>query len=306
MNDWVDIQVNGYAGVDFNDAALTGQALHAACEAMQDDGVAHFLPTIITDAAERMESRLANLVRLIETDTLASRMVVGLHVEGPFLSPQRGYIGAHPAEHAMPANLEITKRLLAAAAGHLRLFTLAPECDPQAQTTRFLADQGVLVSAGHTNASLDDLRRGIDAGLTMFTHLGNGCPIEMHRHDNIVQRALACREDLHFGLIADGHHIPLFALENYLRLIPRERVLLTTDAIAAAGLGPGTYCLAGQQVRVTENDAPRFDDSGQLAGSAATMPMLVSHVGSLGFDADTIDLFCGGNARRLLDLPATA
>lgn len=300
MSDFVDIQVNGYAGVDFNDDALTADALHRACQAMRSDGVVSFLPTVITDTLPAMQRRLQQLVKRTQEDALASQMVAGFHIEGPFLNPQPGYIGAHPTESTQLASVDVAKRLLDAADGRVRIFTLAPERDPHAATTRFLADQQILVSAGHTDASLDDLRRGIDAGLSMFTHLGNGCPVTLHRHDNIIQRALAVADQLHIGLIADGHHIPLFALQNYLRQIPASNVLLTTDAIAAAGLGPGKYPLAGRMVRVAENDAPRFDDSGQLAGSAATMPSMVQNLQSMGVDEQTIAAYCGGNARRVL------
>ncbi|QEG43380.1 N-acetylglucosamine-6-phosphate deacetylase [Roseimaritima ulvae] len=301
MSDFVDIQVNGYAGVDFNDDALSADDLHRACQAMRSDGVTAFLPTVITDTLDAMQRRLRQLVKRTQEDDLASQMVAGFHVEGPFLNPQLGYIGAHPTESTQLASVDAAKRLLDAAEGRVRIVTLAPERDPGAATTRFLADQQILVSAGHCDASLDELRRGIDAGLSMFTHLGNGCPVNLPRHDNIIQRVLAVADQLRIGLIADGHHIPLFALQNYLRQIPVANVILTTDAIAAAGLGPGTYPLAGRMVRVAENDAPRFDDSGQLAGSAATMPAMVQNLQAMGIDEPTIAAYCGGNARRVLE-----
>lgn len=302
MSGFVDIQVNGYAGVDFNGDELTAEAFHGACESLRRDGVAAFLPTLITAPVDCLQRRLATLASIVREDSLAAEMVAGVHVEGPFLNPAQGYIGAHSSEATGPAKVDLAKRLLEAAEGLVRIFTLAPECDEGAATTRYLADQGVIVSAGHCDPSLDDLKRGIDSGLRMFTHLGNGCPVTLPRHDNIVQRVLSLADHLHIGLIADGHHIPLFALQNYLRLTPRQHVVMTTDAIAAAGLGPGRFPLAGRIVSVAPNGPPRFDDSGQLAGSAATMPMMIENLQSMGTDPATIDAYCGGNARRLLEL----
>ncbi|QDS96405.1 N-acetylglucosamine-6-phosphate deacetylase [Roseimaritima multifibrata] len=298
---FVDLQVNGYAGIDFNDADITGEDLLHASQAMRQDGVQRFLPTVITDSVPLMEQRIKNLAELASQNPVTREMVAGFHVEGPFLNQSPGFIGAHPPQHSQLASVDVAKRLLAAAEGQVRIWTLAPECDPQSATTAFLADQGVLVSAGHCDPSLDQLKESIDAGLKLFTHLGNGCPMQMHRHDNIVQRVLSLADRLQIGLIADGHHIPLFALQNYLQLIPKDNVWITTDAIAAAGLGPGVYRLAGRDVRVAEGDAPRFDGSGNLAGSAATMPGMIENLKSIGIDSETIQAYCGGNASRLLD-----
>ena len=115
-----------------------------------------------------------------------------------------------------------------------RLVTLAPERDPGLKVTRWLAGQAILVSAGHCDASTDQLRAAIDAGLSMFTHLGNGCPTTLHRHDNIIQRVLSLRKRLTISFIADGVHVPAAALGNYLRLAGVDRSIVVTDAITAA------------------------------------------------------------------------
>ncbi|MEX0825095.1 MAG: N-acetylglucosamine-6-phosphate deacetylase, partial [Pirellulaceae bacterium] len=297
-----DPQVNGYAGVDFNADDLNVEALAKACQGMRTDGVERFLPTLITDSMESLVRRIRQLVAIADEDSLCREMVAGLHIEGPFMQPEQGYIGAHPVEHAIPPSLDAAKRLIEAGQGRIRIVTLAPERDADCIVTRFLSDQGIVVSAGHTNASRDQLQRSIDAGLKMVTHLGNGCPVNLPRHDNIVQRVLSLADSLFISFIADSHHIPLFALKNYLRLVPKQQVVLTTDAIAAAGLGPGTFPLAGRYVRVAEGDAPRFDDSGNLAGSAATMPQMVTHLQSMGISRSDQAAYCHDNIVRLLGL----
>ena len=218
---YVDLQVNGYAGVDFNSDALTAAELHHACERLDADGVAAFLATIITDDIAAMCRRLATLARLREHDSLAQRLIAGLHIEGPFLNDAAGYRGAHPADAMRDADPGSMKQLLDAAAGLTRIVTLAPERDEGGRTTAMLAANGIVVSAGHTDASVDELRTAIDEGLSMFTHLGNGCPMQLHRHDNIVQRALSLAPHLWMRFIADGAHVPFVALGNYLRLAGR-------------------------------------------------------------------------------------
>ena len=236
---YFDLQVNGYAGVDFNQDALAGADLRRACARLREDGVDGVLATVVTDQLPRMEARLARIAAIHRQDQLVCEVVRGIHVEGPFISAAPGYVGAHPAEAVRPADVETTKRLLDAAGGLVRLVTLAPECDPGMKVIRHLAKRNILVSAGHCDPSLDELHAAIDAGASMFTHLGNGCPIMLHRHDNVIQRVLSLHDRLTICFIGDGVHVPPMALKNYLRLAGLERTVVVSDAVAAAGLEAG-------------------------------------------------------------------
>jgi N-acetylglucosamine-6-phosphate deacetylase len=280
---YFDLQVNGYGGVDFNQDEISGGALHRACERLEADGVSDILATIITEHVDTMANRLESLARLREADALARRIIAGFHIEGPFLNEMPGYRGAHPVDAIRPANLDIMKRLLDAAHGLTKLVTLAPERDSQFQVTRFLSDSGVKVSAGHCEASLDELHAAIDAGLTLFTHLGNGCPMQLPRHDNIVQRALSLSDQLWICFIADGAHVPFFALKNYLRAAGIERCIVVTDAIAPAGLGPGRYTLGRWTLDIGADMVARAPDGSHLIGAAITMGQsaanLSQHIG---------------------------
>jgi N-acetylglucosamine-6-phosphate deacetylase len=162
-------------------------------------------------------------------------------------------------------------RLLDAAGGLTRLVTLAPERDANLEVTRMLSAQGIVVSAGHCDPTIDQLRAAMDAGVSMFTHLGNGCPMQMHRHDNIVQRVLSLAGKLWLCFIADGAHVPFVALGNYLRLGGDERCLVVSDCTAPAGLGPGRYTLGRWDIVVDEDMVPRAPDRSHLLGSAITM-----------------------------------
>lgn len=298
---YIDLQVNGYAGVDFNSDALTADALHAACERLAADGVAAILATVITDDLPAMCRRLARLAQLREKDPLAGRLIAGIHIEGPFINAADGFRGAHPAAAVVPADTGAMQQLLDAAAGLTRIVTLAPERDAGQRVIRVLANNGIIVSAGHTDASLDELRAAIDAGLRMFTHVGNGCPMHLHRHDNIVQRALSLSAALWLTFIADGAHVPSPALGNYLRLAGYGRGIIVSDAIAPAGLGPGRYTLGRQTVMVGADMVPRADDGSHFVGSAVTMRQSAEYLHrTLGLAEATVHQLTVANPRAAL------
>jgi N-acetylglucosamine-6-phosphate deacetylase len=229
-------------------------------------------------------------------------MIAGIHLEGPFISGEPGYVGAHPASAVQPATIPAMERLLEASAGHVRLVTLAPEQDEGCRVTRWLADRGVRVAAGHCNPSRDELAAAIDAGLSLFTHLGNGCPLHLPRHDNIIQRALSLADRLTITFIADGVHIPFFALRNYLQVAGIDRAVVVSDSIAAAGFGPGTFTLGSMTVVVDEQLATWSPDRSHLMGSALTMPTayrnLIEHVG---LSPDEARRLTYDNPRRVFD-----
>ncbi len=296
-----DLQVNGYAGVDFNADDLSAEQLHLACERLREDGVAGILATIVTDELPKMAARLRRIADIRGRDPLVSDIVWGLHIEGPFINETPGYVGAHPPQHVRPADVDRTKQLIEAGCGLTRLVTLAPERDAGLRTTRWLANQEVLVAAGHCDASLDDLRRAIDAGLSLFTHLGNGCPMMLHRHDNIIQRVLSLREHLTICLIGDGVHLPPYVLGNFLGLAGTERSIVVTDAISAARQGPGRYTIGGQSIEIGPDLVARSPDGSHFVGSTATMPRMVGVLrDQAGFSDDEIQSLLFRNPCRVL------
>ncbi len=286
---YVDLQLNGYRGIDFNSDDLTPAELHRACELLQADCVAGILATIITDDLSRMAARLAKIAASRRGDPLVREIVWGVHIEGPFLNETPGYVGAHPPEHVRPASIEAVERLLDAADGLTRIVTLAPERDAGLWVTHHLADRGVIVSAGHCDPSLDQLRAAIDAGLSMFTHLGNGCPLQLHRHDNIIQRVLSLADRLWVCFIADGAHVAYPALGNYLRCAGPDRAIVVTDGTAAAGLGPGRYTIATQEILIGEELVAWAPDRSHLIGATATMSQVAAKLErELGLSAEAV------------------
>jgi len=217
-------------------------------------------------------------VKFREQDALVRETIPGIHIEGPFLSPMDGFRGAHPKDAIRPADVDVMKRLLDAAGGLAKIVTLAPEHDVGLRVTRMLATQGIRVSAGHTDASLGLLNSAIDAGLSMFTHCGNGCPMFMHRHDNIVQRAISLSEKLWLMFIADGAHVAFPALKNYLSAAGFAKTIVVTDAVAPAGQGPGRFQLGRWDLVIGEDLVCRAPDGSHLVGSAMNMPQAMSRL----------------------------
>jgi N-acetylglucosamine-6-phosphate deacetylase len=276
------------------------------CRRLREEGVAGILATVITADIDAMCRRLANIVRAREADAMTADVVWGIHIEGPFLNEEPGYIGAHPKECARSADVDNMKRLLEAAGGLTRIVTLAPERDAHQEVTRFLAQQGICVSGGHCNPSIDELRAAIDAGLRMFTHLGNGCPGQLPRHDNIIQRVLSQAERLHIGFIADGVHVPFFALANYLKCCGIDRAFVVTDAIRGAGLGPGEYSIGDRRAIIDENLATWAADRSHLVGSAGTMPRSAENLRhAMNLSESDVQRLLSGNPREALGLTST-
>ena len=296
-----DLQLNGYKGVDFNADDLTPGGMRRACQAVRNDGGGRFLATIITDRLDRMESRIARLAELFRHDPEVAAAMAGIHVEGPFINPNRGFVGAHPAEHVVPADIDAARRLVEAGDGLVRLVTLAPEHDAGMATIRWLIDQGVVVSAGHCDPDGPTLAAAIAAGLSAFTHLGNGCPMLLHRHDNILQRVLAADGLRWVMVIADGVHLPAHLVRTIARVVGVDRLIAVTDATAAGGMGPGRFRLAGRDVVVDEGGAAWAPDRSHLIGSTASMGRIEDVLLlDVGLDPDEVERVTKRNPRRAI------
>ena len=268
---YLDLQVNGAFGVDFNDDALTTEAFEFACGRLKESGAIGFLATIITDSIDTMCNRIQKIVGMLEEKSDLRQFVKGIHVEGPFLSDQSGFYGTHPSQHIRPANERDAMRLLEAGNGFVRLVTLAPEQDSDFKVIRKLCKENVLVFAGHTDAKFETLARAIDSGMVGFTHLGNGCVQQVDRHDNIIHRVLALRDRLYITLIADGVHLPGWLLKSWLEVIANDRSIIISDSMSAAGMPPGEYRIGNQNILVEPSRRTRHREHGYLAGSASTM-----------------------------------
>jgi len=261
-----DLQINGYAGVDFQNPTLTPADLRHAIDRLRAGQTHRILLTLITDDIEALARKFAQIEKYRAADPVLAETICGYHLEGPFLSPEEGYRGAHPGEYMRAPDLPAFARLQEAAGGNIRLITVAPEWPGSAQFIAEVAGQGVVVSLGHTNAGEDRIDEAIRAGATMITHLGNGTPVTLPRHDNVIQRLLA-RDELTACLIPDGAHLPPFVLRNFFRAKPPGKILLTTDVMAAGGAPPGRYRIGRLEVE-SRDGFVRAPGSANLAGSS--------------------------------------
>lgn len=262
----IDLQVNGFAGVDYNSPEVTLEELGRSVEAMRATGVTRFLPTVITGSRERMCGALQKLAAARG----AIAEIAGFHVEGPFISPDDGPRGAHPREHVRPPDREQFLRMQEAADGGIRLLTLSPEWPGAVELIEFVAAQGVVVSIGHTAAGPEQIREAIRAGATMSTHLGNGCHGVLPRHPNYIWEQMAA-EELRAGLIVDGIHLPPSFVKCAVRAKGLEKSFLVTDATSPAGCAPGRYWLGGIEVELTPENRVQIVGTRTLAGSALRM-----------------------------------
>lgn len=298
----LDLQLNGFGGVDFGADDLTAERVRAACVAVAARGGGQALATVITDSIPTLVRRVARLAAILEDDPVVRQTLVGIHIEGPFIRGDPGYVGAHPPAHARAATVEEARLLVAAGRGHVRMMTLAPERDHGYRTIGWVAERGILVAAGHCDPSAEQLRQACAAGLSCFTHLGNGCPHVLPRHDNVIHRAIACDRLRWITMIPDGVHVPRPALRTWLKAIGVERAIAVTDTTAAGGMGPGTFRLGSQTVIVDADGAAWSADRTHLVGSTAGMDDVRRVLASLpGFAPADVARLTATNPRLALE-----
>jgi N-acetylglucosamine-6-phosphate deacetylase len=236
----IDVQLNGYAGREFNDADLTPETVARITYAQDALALTAYCPTLTTHRDEIFRHSLRTIAAACEQDRGIARRVAGIHVEGPYISPADGPRGAHPREHVRPPNWDEFQRWQDAAGGRIRIITLSPE---YAESIDFIARavrQGVLVSIGHTQASTEQIAAAVAAGATCSTHLGNGAHPLIRRHPNYIWDQLA-DDRLWASLIVDGHHLPATVVQSFVRAKTAQRCLLVSDITGLAGMPPGTY-----------------------------------------------------------------
>ena len=273
----VDIQVNGFGGVDFNTPGISCDSLRHSLEKMLASGVTTCLPTIITSTESHLLSCLSDLETARNSSTLAKTMIAGYHLEGPFLSALPGFSGCHPINEMGVVNPEMFLRLQDVAGGNIRLVTLAPEVDGALAFIKNLVRDGIIVALGHTAAGLDKIREAVEAGASLSTHLGNGTSSELQKNDNPIMAQLG-EDQLSASFIADGYHLSPEVLKVYLRAKCSERVVLITDATAAASAEPGLYRLGNLEL-LLGSDPVIFDHkTSRPIGSAVTLDQCVRNV----------------------------
>jgi len=271
----VDLQVNGYYGVDLADCDPRGWALVAG--RLPETGTTAFLPTFITAPVPTLATALRSAAKATEAVTAGAR-VLGVHLEGPFLSPARA--GAHRRDWIVPPSPGAVTELMEAGQGLLRLVTLAPEADGALAAIGMLTAAGVVVSMGHSDATAAQVAAGATAGARMVTHLFNAQRGLHHREPGVVGQALTDQR-LTSGLVVDLSHVSAAACAIAFAAAP-GRICLVTDAAACAGMPPGRYLLGGQPVELPPGGGAPVRPGGTLAGSALRMDQAVGNAVAVG------------------------
>jgi N-acetylglucosamine-6-phosphate deacetylase len=269
----IDIQVNGFAGVDFSDPELTWERAISILPHIWKTGVTSFCPTLITNSHERLRRNFRVLAEARRHHRQFAHAVPCFHLEGPYISPG-GARGAHNPEYMRHPDWNEFEELQEAAEGHIGIVTLAPELPGAIEFIRRACAAKLLVAVGHTDASPEQIHQAAEAGARLSTHLGNGCPQMMHRHLNPLWAQLAIPQ-LSASLICDGFHLPPDFVNVTLRSKGIGRCVLITDAVMAATLAPGRYRSLDAEIELLPNNMVVMADGKTLAGSAATLNHVV-------------------------------
>jgi N-acetylglucosamine-6-phosphate deacetylase len=267
---FVDLQVNGFAGVDFGDPALTPERMLQAVSAIEKTGVTRFLPTLITSSLETFSACARAVVRTKHA------AIVGIHMEGPYISPEDGPRGAHPRAFVRGADVDDFRRRQGTAEGRIRLVTVAPEAPGVLPLIEHLVASEVRVAIGHTGATGAQISDAVKAGATLSTHLGNGCAQMLPRHPNVIWEQLG-EDRLLASFIVDGHHLPPATVKAMIRAKTPARTILVTDAVGAAGMPPGRYTLGGQEVELSPAGRVAVPGAPNLAGSALRLDVAIGN-----------------------------
>jgi N-acetylglucosamine-6-phosphate deacetylase len=236
----VDLQINGHGGQEFSSPQLTKQHVASIVEAVLCGGVTRLCPTVTTEGFAVLSHSVRTIAEACGESSDLARRIVGIHVEGPYISPEDGPRGAHPRQHCRPPDWDEFQRLQEAAGGMIRLLTVAAEYEQAPEFIRRAANSGVVVAIGHTAATPAQIAAAVDAGARLSTHLGNGSHPLLPRHPNYIWSQLA-DDRLSASLIADGHHLPAEVVKCFIRVKSVDRCVLVSDLSGMAGLPPGRY-----------------------------------------------------------------
>jgi N-acetylglucosamine-6-phosphate deacetylase len=267
---FIDIQVNGFAGIDFNYPAFDGDDLLPVCEALLRTGVTRFCPTLISGSQERLSRNILQIRKACERHALVRSMVLGIHLEGPYIAPEDGPRGVHPKVYISNPDWNEFLALCELSKGLLRIVTIAPERPGALEFIKRATDAGLVVAIGHCAPETGDIDAAVQAGAVLSTHLGNGSHHMLPRHANYLQKQIS-HDGLMASIICDGNHLPDYFVKNLIRAKGKERVILVTDAVAAAAASAGPYTLGDLEIEVSEDRVVRLPGTPYLAGSALTI-----------------------------------
>lgn len=276
-NRYIDLHCHGGAGYYFSDK--NPEKISTAIEFHKRNGTSKLLASLVTDRIGNLHEQIMRLIPFCESGEL-----MGIHLEGPYLSHIR--CGAHDSSLLREPNLDEIKELLAIGGGHIKMMTIAPELAGASFAIEYLANQGVIPAIGHSNGGHEDALRAIDSGAQLVTHFTNGMS-KLADGDRTFATALLFQSNIPLEIIFDGHHVSASDIKTIIEHAS-DRVVIVTDAIAAAGSPDGDYRIGSLDV-VVKDSVARLKESGALAGSTLSMNAAVNHARSFGLSEVAIE-----------------
>ncbi len=271
----IDIQINGYMGISFSDQDLTSEKMNKVTTALWKEGVTSYLPTVTTSDKARLLKSFSLLAKALD-DKVIAMSIPGFHLEGPYISPVKGYRGAHNEKYIRLPDWEEFQELREASRNQIRLITMAPEIKGAMSFIEKCHEAGIVVSLGHHNANSETIKHAVDAGATLSTHLGNGCANEIDRHNNPIWPQLA-NDGLSISIISDGSHLTRDEVKTFYKVKGADQTILVSDAVSLAGLPPGEYIKDGDTLLLTK-DVVKFPSENVLYGAVTPISKCVSNM----------------------------
>lgn len=298
-----DIQVNGYRGSDYSLDDFSADHVEPIISTLAHSGTAQHIPTIVTSPKERILKNLESISKARKRSGRIYEAIPGMHVEGPFLSPDDGPRGAHNKRYIRDPDFKEFEEWQAAAEGSIVYVTVAPERPGAIAFIERVTATGVVVSLGHHNAQEEDIRRAVDAGARMSTHLGNGSHTSLPRLNNYLWQQLA-NDDLIASIISDGFHLPASVVRVISRTKGLERLILVSDVAQFGGYEPGVYQWEEREVEVFDDGHLGLPGTTILAGAAHLLdwdiPRFIEFTGHGLSEAVRL---CTQNPTRILKMP---
>lgn len=295
---YFDLQVNGAFGVDYSDPALTEDDFLRSVEKILETGCTRFLPTVITSSDELYRKNLPLINHAIDSRGLRYALP-GFHLEGPFISPKPGAVGAHNPDWTKVPSTEALDRLIDMAEGHVTILTVAAELPGVKEMIAHAHKRGITVSLGH---ELADREQILSSGADTMTHLGNGIPNLIDRHRNPIWTGLA-DDDMTIMAIMDGHHLPADVVKCFLRCKGIDRFVAVSDAASVAGLPPGRYKSLNNDAILEPNGLFHNPEKHCLVGSSFLLPRCAEFLRrEIGLSEEDIEKACWINPHKLTGL----
>ncbi len=273
---FIDNQVNGYNGVEYCQEDLTVDKVLKTVREFWTLGLTTIVPTLITSSHKLLLNNLKILSETLQSPQSAGS-IAGFHLEGPYISPQDGYRGAHPLKFVRNPNWDEFQQYMEAAGGHIIQVSLAPELDGAIPFIKNCVKQGIVVSLAHHNASANVIKEAVDAGAVISTHLGNGCANSINRRENVLWPQLA-EERLTASMICDGFHLTPAQIITFYKVKGCDNIILTSDIVHLAGLAPGFYDYSGEMVELTKEGMIVNRETKNFAGASLPLYKGIEHI----------------------------